>query len=145
MRAPEVFEGRPCVHRSQVWACAAMLLSWMKPGILGTAGNTNPLFHNSWCIAKIRQLFPDWRPSPINDSVIQAEFKLSEELIEDFTEIRNVSSLENEMQTVFMLPEVSDLLRRLFVVDSEKRLSAEEALKSNEFLALARKAQKRPK
>jgi hypothetical protein len=36
MRAPEVWQGQPCTEPSQVWALAAMLLCWMKPGILGT-------------------------------------------------------------------------------------------------------------
>ena len=44
------------------------------------------------------------------------------------------------MQTEFMLPEVKGLLRRLFVVDPEKRLSAAAAPASEEFLTLAEKA-----
>jgi hypothetical protein len=100
MRAPEVYEGRPCVHHSQIWACAAMLLCWMKPGGLGLAGNPNVLFREAWCIAKIRQLFPNWTPSPVEDAVHQAEFELSEELIMDHLDLGKISSLEGEMRTV---------------------------------------------
>lgn len=143
MPAPEVYEGRPCVHRSHIWACAAMLLCWMKPGVLGVAGNQFELFREAWRIAKIRRLFPDWSPSPVDDDIRQAEFQLSEELIEDLPpDIKNITSLEDEMQTVHMLPEVRDLLRRLFIIDSKKRPSAAEALASEEFQALAEDSSK---
>ncbi|KAL8698241.1 MAG: hypothetical protein Q9201_006681 [Fulgogasparrea decipioides] len=145
MRAPEVFEGRPHVHRSQTWACAAMLLCWMKPGVLGLAGNKCPMFRESWCIAKIRRLFPDWSPSPIDNEIRLAEFRYSEELINDLpSDIKNITPLEDELKAACPLPEVRDLLRRLFVIDLEKRPSAAEALASEEFQALAEKARRGP-
>ncbi|KAI2611985.1 hypothetical protein GGR54DRAFT_337877 [Hypoxylon sp. NC1633] len=82
----------------------------------------------SWCIAKIRRLFPDWTPSPINDDIRQSDFRLGIEFIEDFPEINNISSLEDEVHCVHVAgSETSASLS--FVVDPEKRPSAAEVLK----------------
>ncbi|KAL8722864.1 MAG: hypothetical protein Q9181_007408 [Wetmoreana brouardii] len=144
LRAPEVHEGRRCVHRSQIWACAAVLLCWMKPGVLGPAGSPLVLCHEAWSVAKIRRLFPDWTPMPLEHSMRQLEFACSEEFIQNpKSDIQNTSSLEDELRTVKMLPEVSDLLRLLFVVSLEKRASAAEVLASKEYLALVEKAHTR--
>ena len=140
MRAPEVYEGSACFHRSQTWACAAMLLCWMRPGVLGAAGSPNKLFHEAWSIAKIRRLFPDWTPLPRDDPILKAEFAYSEELVSELPPDIRKTSLEDEMEAASVLPEMRRLLRRLFVVDPEKRLSAAEVLESKEFLALAEKA-----
>lgn len=65
MRAPEVFLGRACIEVSQVWALAAMLLCWIKPGILGEWDSPHPLINEAWCMAKIKRLFPSWNiPTP---------------------------------------------------------------------------------
>ncbi|KAI1120585.1 kinase-like domain-containing protein [Nemania abortiva] len=140
MRAPEVYEGQPCVDRSQTWACAATLLCWMKPGILGAAGNLHPLIEEAWCIAKIRRLFPNWSPSPTEDPLQKIMFRSSERLIKNQPNLEKISSLEDEMQTIDMLPEVRDLLRFLFVTDPNERPSAAEALASDYFQNLAKKA-----
>lgn len=151
MRAPEVYEGRGCVNRSQIWACAAMLLGWMKPGILGMFDNTfvvyggpglyAPIFDNSWCITRIRRLFPDWTPSPVEDEKIELDFWISDAWIKDPpVDLENIPSLEDQMQTMDMLPEMRGLFRLLFVVDPEKRPSAADVLASKEYLALAERA-----
>ncbi|KAF2453077.1 kinase-like domain-containing protein [Lineolata rhizophorae] len=141
MRAPEVYEGQPCVDRSQTWACAATLFCWMKPGILGAAGSPHPLADEAWCIAKIRRLFPNWSPSPTDDSLQQSIFRSSERFIENpRPDLKSISSLEDEMQAIDMLPEVRDLLRYLFVTDPNQRPSAAEALASTYFQNLAKKA-----
>ncbi|MCJ1382443.1 hypothetical protein MMC17_005556 [Xylographa soralifera] len=48
MRAPEVYRGLACVHQSQVWAVAATLLCWIKPGVIGTAGCPGSLYREGW-------------------------------------------------------------------------------------------------
>ncbi|CAI7660722.1 unnamed protein product [Penicillium palitans] len=58
MRAPEVFLGEPCTEPSQVWAVAAMLLCWIKPGLLGAWGSPLDLINEAWSMAKIKRLFP---------------------------------------------------------------------------------------
>jgi serine/threonine protein kinase len=141
MRAPEVYQGLGCVHRSQIWALAATLFCWIKPGIFGTAGNTIILFRESWCIAKLMRLFPDWTGPPIENAVCRSEFELGKALIEESEpEILKVLSLEDEMQTMGMPPELRDLFRRLLVVDPNNRPSASEVLVSEEYLALKKKA-----
>ncbi|KAK0114848.1 hypothetical protein ONS96_013330 [Cadophora gregata f. sp. sojae] len=65
MRAPEVFLGQACTEPSQVWAVAAMLLCWIKPGILGTWDSPHFLIDEAWSMAKIKRLFPSWDlPNP---------------------------------------------------------------------------------
>lgn len=134
MRAPEVYRGLACVHRSQVWALAATLLCWIKPGILGTAGSPGSLYREGWCIAKLMRLFPGWTGPPIEDAVRQSEFELGKALIEGSEPaITDVLSLEDEMQTMGILPEMMGLLRRLLVVDPGDRPSAAEVLASEEY------------
>lgn len=60
MRAPEVFLGKACTEPSQVWAVAAMLLCWLKPGVLGVWDSPYPLINEAWSIVKIQRLFPHW-------------------------------------------------------------------------------------
>ncbi|KAK4861534.1 hypothetical protein LT330_003569 [Penicillium expansum] len=68
MRAPEVFLGQACTEPSQVWAVAAMLLCWIKPGVLGMWGSYHPLINVPWSMAKVKRLFPDWNiPTPDED------------------------------------------------------------------------------
>ncbi|KAF1991508.1 hypothetical protein K402DRAFT_126811 [Aulographum hederae CBS 113979] len=65
MRAPEVFVGQPCTEPSQVWAVAAMLLCWIKAGVMGQWDSPHWLIDDAWCMAKIKRLFPDWKiPTP---------------------------------------------------------------------------------
>jgi len=87
------------------------------------------------------RLFPGWTGPPIENDVRQCEFKLGKALIaESEPEILKVSSLEDEMQTIDMPPELRDLFRRLLVVDPGNRPSASEVLASEEYLALKKKA-----
>ena len=87
------------------------------------------------------QLFPGWTGPPIENDVRQCEFKLAKALIEESEpEILKVSSLEDEMQTIGMPPELRDLFRFLLVVDPGERPSASEVLASKEYLALKKKA-----
>ena len=146
MRAPEVYRGLGCFHRSEVWALAATLFCWIKPGIFGTTGNEYDLPNESWCIAKLMLLFPGWTGPPADNACIQRVFRLgkllTEEPIEDKPDekIVKVLSLENEMQTMGIQPVLMDLFRYLFVVDPDARPSAAEALASKEYLTLKKAA-----
>ena len=87
------------------------------------------------------RLFPGWTGPPIENEVLQCEFELSKALIEESEpEILKVSSLEDEMQTMGMPPELRDLFRRLLVVNPDDRPSASEVLASEEYLAIKKKA-----
>jgi hypothetical protein len=87
------------------------------------------------------RLFPGRTGPPIKNNVRWYEFKLGKALIEESEpEILKVSSLEGEMQTMGMPPELRDLFRRLLVVDPGGRPSASEVLASEEYLALKKKA-----
>ena len=87
------------------------------------------------------RLFPGWTGPPIENEVLQCEFELSKALIEELEpEILKVSSLEDEMQTMGIPPELRDLFRRLLVVNPDNRPSASEVLASEEYLALKKKA-----
>lgn len=138
MRAPEVFQGRPCTHASQVWACAALLLVWMEPSILGRSGhNRGTLFHNSWSIAKLRRLFPNWNGPPLKGHRRAAEFQVADEFIKELPPmIGGILSLEDEMQKMGLLPELEDMLRFLFVTDPDARPSAAQVLESDQLRAL---------
>ena len=143
MRAPEVYQGLGCVHSSQVWALAATLFCWIKPGIFGTAGNKVPLLYSEgWSIAKLMRLFPPWTGPPSSNDVRQAEFRFGAALINKAREpaILEISSLEDEMQSTGMPSALKSLFRRLFVVDASQRPSAAEVLVSAEYRALEEKA-----
>ena len=86
------------------------------------------------------RLFPGWTGPPIENNVRQCEFKLAKALIESEPEILKVSSLEDEMQTMGMPPELRDLFRRLLVVNPDDRPSASEVMASEEYLAIKKKA-----
>ncbi|CAG8906065.1 unnamed protein product [Penicillium egyptiacum] len=73
IRAPEVFLGKACTEPSQVWAVAAMLLCWIKPGVLGAWDSPHPLINEVWAMTKIPRLFPYWEIStPETDTLVLA-------------------------------------------------------------------------
>lgn len=135
MRAPEVYS-------SQVWALAATLFCWIKPGTFGTGGNTVALYREGWSIAKLMRLFSPWAGPPSSNPIRQAEFNLGAALInkQREPEILKISSLEDEMQSICMPLVLKSLLRRLLVVDPGQRPSAAQVLASSEYLALEEKA-----
>ncbi|OAX80394.1 serine/threonine protein kinase [Emergomyces africanus] len=136
MRAPEVWQGQPCTQPSQVWALAAMLLCWMKPGILGTWGCPIPMIRESWCIAKLMRLFPNWTVPHLENDVRQCEFNVARALIDDPPPaLQEISVLEDELRNVDMPTELMDLLRLMLIVNSAQRPSATHVLASKEFLA----------
>ena len=147
MRAPEVYEGRGCSHASDIWSFAVTMFDWIKPGVFGAAGNVYGVPWESWCIAKLMLLFPSWNDQASSDDEYMKDiFKLGHLLIgspikdNPNEKIVLVSSLEDEMQTMNIPPELKDLFRYLFVLDSKQRPSATQALASDQFQALKQAA-----
>ena len=142
MRAPEVYQGLGCYHGSTVWALFATLVCWIKPGVFGTSGSIHSLFNESWSIAKLMRLFPDWTGPPDDDEVRQSEFYCAKSLSEladrdkPDEKLIKVSTLDNEMRTMGIPLVFQDLLRRVFIVDPRARPSAAEVLQLKEYLAL---------
>ena len=90
-----------------------------------------PEFPEAWCIAKLMQLFPDWTDLSVTNKVHQCEFELAKAYVEEGAPgVSEISPLKDELQTVRMLPELRNLLLRLFIVDPKRRLSAAEVLVS---------------
>lgn len=96
-------------------------------------------FPEVWCIAKLMRLFPSWTNPPVTDDIHQCQVNLAKAYINDNEpEIVKISPLKNELWSVDMLPELRNLLLRLFVVDPNERLSPAEVLVSEEYLALVK-------
>ncbi|ODH35395.1 hypothetical protein ACO22_02918 [Paracoccidioides brasiliensis] len=143
MRAPELWQGQPCTQPSQVWALAAMLLCWMKPGILGTGGCPTPMIRESWCIAKLMRLFPSWTVPPLDNDVRQCEFSIWPKLSSTILHQRWNRFLFWRMscEIVHMPIELINLLHFMLIVNPDERPSAIHVLASNEFLALEKAVQ----
>ncbi|KAK0247081.1 hypothetical protein LTR29_017516 [Friedmanniomyces endolithicus] len=146
MRAPEVWRGLACLHQSEVWALAAMLLVWMKPGILGTSAINGYITGPIWSIAKLMQLFPRWKGPPSDRDFRRDEFEIAEMLSREPDSERQgekrvkVATLEEEMQTMRIPVVLRVLLRVLLIPEPEVRPSASEALASKEYQALRKAA-----
>ncbi|KAE8154171.1 hypothetical protein BDV25DRAFT_136098 [Aspergillus avenaceus] len=142
MRAPEVFLGQACTEPSQVWAVAALLLCWIKPGVLGTWKSPHPLLREAWCMAKIKRLFPDWN-IPTSDEVgshsLKAAVDSASYFSKELIDLRAISPFGEETQGV-MPRELRDLLRSMFVANPVERPSASAVLASEEFRAFERLA-----
>ena len=142
MRAPEIYRGKATFPSSEIWAFGAMLLVWMKPGILGSYGNKYGLLNHGWSVAKLMKLFPKWKCSPPDHKAYRGVFELAEMLIVEpdpehpEQPLVKAQPLEEEMQILGMDPVVMDLLRYLLNVDPRPRPSAAEALESKQYRAL---------
>lgn len=130
MRAPEVWRGLACLHQSEIWALAAMLLVWMNPGILGASGINGYITVPIWSIAKLMLLFPGWKEPPSNRGFCRDEFEIAELLSNEPDSERpgkkrvEVASLEEEMRNMLLPMALQDLLRVLLVPEPEMRPSA---------------------
>ncbi|KAF2452535.1 hypothetical protein BDY21DRAFT_388547 [Lineolata rhizophorae] len=132
MRAPEVFLGQVCTEPSQVWAIAAMVLSWIKTGVLGKSDSPHPLVNAAWCMAKIKRLFPDWEiptPEEVERPTLQATVKAARRMSREEEPILAI------LQKVEMPQQLRDLLRLMLVTNPDKRPSASTVLASAEFRA----------
>ena len=138
MRAPEVLLGQACTEPSQIWAVAAMLLYWIKPGVLGAWDCPRSLLNAAWSMAKIKRLFPDWRiptPDKVSGYILQDAVKTAEILSKEELEFLAIMPLDEETHKVEMPQELRDLLRFMMVVDPVQRPSAASVLASKEFRA----------
>lgn len=138
MRAPEVFLGQPCTKPSQVWAVAALLLCWIRPGVLGAWDSPHPLINEAWCMAKLRRLFPEWHiPAheqfgrPTLNSAVESAVLLSE----DEEGPHWIAPFAEETQKLDIPDQLRDLLRLMLVVDPGQRPSASAVVESKEFKA----------
>jgi hypothetical protein len=92
---------------------------------------------NSWSIAKLRRLFPNWDGPPREDLVLVAEFRVANSIIKRLSPMmEGILPLEDEMQRMDLLPELRDVLRFLLVTDPAKRPSAAQVLASDQLRAL---------
>lgn len=142
MRAPEVFIGQTCNEPSQVWAVAAMILCWIKPSILGVGDCPHFLVNDSWCMAKLKLLFPNWRiptADEVNGPILQTNVKyallFSEDKDKEIQELQAFSPFDEETRKIDMPEQLRDLLRLMLVVNPDERPSASTVLASKEFQA----------
>ncbi|KAF3020835.1 hypothetical protein E8E15_006980 [Penicillium rubens] len=136
MRAPEVFLGNACTEPSQVWAVAAMLLCWIKPGVLGVWDSPHPLLNEAWSMAKIQRLFPHWEippPEIVKDDILKAAVDCARSLCKKTPELLAILPLDEETKRVEMPQQLRDLLRFILVPDPKARPSASSVLASTEF------------
>lgn len=136
MRAPEVFLGQPCTAPSQVWAVAAMLLCWIKPGVLGAWDSPHCLIDEAWCMEKIKRLVPGWRmphPEEVERPTIQAAIRAAERFSREAEPMQAILPLQEEMQKMEVPQQLSDLLHLMLVADLKERQYASFVLQSKEF------------
>lgn len=136
MRAPEVFLGQACTEPSQLWAIAATLLCWMKPGILGAWDSLHPLINEAWSIAKIKRLFPLWEiptPEMVNSDILKVAVESAQCFVEGIPEIKAILPFNEEIKKVEMPQQLRDLLCSILVPHPKMRPSASLVLASREF------------
>ncbi|PYI07048.1 hypothetical protein BO78DRAFT_418202 [Aspergillus sclerotiicarbonarius CBS 121057] len=138
MRAPEVYLGAPCAEPSQVWAIAATLLVWIKPGVLGSQGCPYSLINDSWSMAKIKQLFPQWHipaPEDVQGHSFKDQVYGARKLGKLAPLLEAIAPFDEETRKVEIPRELRDLLRFMMVPNPVARPSASDVLVSKEFRA----------
>ena len=122
MRAPEVFLGQGGTGPSQVWAVAAMLLCWTKPGVLGLWDSPHFLIDKAWCMAKIKRLFPNWdipTPDEVEQDSLKVTVNSARRMSREEPDLQVILPLEKEMQKVEMPQQLRNLLRLMLPLDQE--------------------------
>lgn len=138
MRAPEVFLGQACTGPSQVWAIAAMLLCWIKPGVLGAGDSPHFLINEAWSMAKIKRLFPEWNvraPDEGANHSLQVAVKSANRMSREEPVMQAILPFKEETQKIEVAQPLRDLLHLMLVVNLEDRPSGSSTLASAEFLA----------
>ncbi|KAK2764424.1 hypothetical protein FQN54_009118 [Arachnomyces sp. PD_36] len=141
MRAPEVFLGEACTEPSQVWAVAAMLLCWIKPGVLGPWNSPHYLVNEAWCMAKIKRLFPHWdipTPDKVEGDSLKAAVDSAKRFSKQESELQDILDIlpfDEETQKVEIPMQLRELLRFMLVPNPVKRPSASSVMISREFRA----------
>lgn len=136
MRAPEVFLGQACTEPSQVWAVAAMLLCWIKPGVLGEWDSPHFLIDKAWSMVKIKRLFPNWNiptPDEVEGDALKAAVNSARRMSREEPDLQAILPLTEETRGVEMPQQLRDLLRFMLVADPSERPSASSVLASREF------------
>ncbi|KAI9684974.1 MAG: hypothetical protein M1820_010861 [Bogoriella megaspora] len=135
MRAPEVWSGLGCFHRSD-------LFDWISPCVFGANDMAPGHWREPWAMAKLLRLFPRSLTAHPTDLDYKGYFELAQ-LIERFghsdeTEQKcfETLSFEEELGKLDVPPALSEVFRYLLVVDHKRRPTAVEALKSREFQRL---------
>lgn len=127
MRAPEVFLGKACTEPSQVWALAAILFCWIKPGVLGVWDSPHPLINEAWCMAKIKRLLPHWNIAPLDEvdgHSLKAAVDAARSLSKEVPDLQAILPFDEEAEKVEMPPQLRDRLRFMLVPDPVKRPSS---------------------
>lgn len=142
-RAPEAWRGIPRVPSSDVWSFAATLLNWAKADVVGRSNAKDPTSAAMWSLASLMRLFPNGIAPPVEGAEhLQGVHDLAKVLAQAPNFERpgemylNTGTLEEELATADVSPELANFFRYLLVVDHEKRPTAAEALSSKEFEAL---------
>ncbi|KAM3086169.1 hypothetical protein ACMFMG_000306 [Clarireedia jacksonii] len=138
MRAPEVFLGEACTEPSQVWAIAAMLLCWIKPGVLGPWDSPHFLINEAWSRAKIKRLFPSWdlpAPNNVEGHSLKTAVKVAKRVSQEEPAVLVILPFEEETKKVEMPQQLRDVLRLMLVTNPRERPTASSVLASNEFRA----------
>jgi len=136
MRAPEIFLGQACTAPSQIWAVAALLLCWIKPGVLGAWDSPHYLINEAWCMAKIKRLIPGWKippPEEVERPTIKAAIKAAERISREEEPMQAILPFQEEMRKMEVPQQLTDLLHLMLVADPEERPSASVVLQSKEF------------
>ena len=105
--------GFPCSEPSQIWAIAAMILCWIKPGILGEWDSPHPLLNAAWCMAKIKRVFPNWiipSQEDVEGCVLKGAVKSVKRISEEEPDMLKLPPFDSEMQAMNVLLELRDIL-----------------------------------
>ncbi|KAF2848285.1 NAD(P)-binding protein [Plenodomus tracheiphilus IPT5] len=134
-RAPEVWQGLPCRHASDIWSLGVTLTTKLAPLMLfGEMDKRIDGQVEAWCIAKIMRLAgPIKHPT---DSVYQQEFELAEQLEIMDHPLGHIKLItrdhwREELEDIPDPPVSSDLLdfiETLLVIDPNRRPTAVQAL-----------------
>jgi len=143
-RAPEVWEGHPCTHASEVWAIGAVMLDLEKWGILGPARSPIEAYDAAWSLAKLMRLFPKWEDAPITGeaigicgtarSIANIPDPPMDDGVENPLEVLGTNSLRLETSRIVNVSRA--LLVTILVTDPNKRPSARGALDSRQYRTL---------
>lgn len=112
-----------------------MVLSWIKPGVLGKADSPRPLLDAACYIAKLKRFFPDWEiptPEEVERPTIQAAVKAARYMSPEEDPILAISPLQKGMQKVEVPQQLRDL-GLMFINNPEKWPSTSSVLASAEF------------
>ena len=153
MRAPEVWSGRGCFHRSDVWAFAVTVSHPLFPsgicvtltGVAFRLDGYMPQGHwpQPWAMAKLLRLFPGSVTMHPTDANYQGYFRIAQ-LLERAgfdggpdPSCFQTLSFEEELNKLSISPALAAFLRYLLAVDYMQRPTAAQALRSPQFKDLA--------